>query len=120
MLRPRQGRVIDWSSVLWIGSLIRYVWVLGIESLEWLQELAKLLQEPMQPRYSQRYFAGAPSAALAGKVQSDNDGEEEGGQQDHASEAISQVGSLNGKASVARQACPEACTWKGLIQGKQH
>ena len=30
-----------------------------------MQELAALLQEPLQPKYSHRYFTGQPSAALA-------------------------------------------------------
>jgi len=41
-----------------------------------LQELARLLQEPLQPKYSQRFFAGRPSAALAGS--SNNEGEQRG------------------------------------------
>lgn len=32
------------------------------------QELAVLLQEPLQPRFSRRYFAGAPSAALVART----------------------------------------------------
>ena len=31
------------------------------------QELAQLLQEPLQPKYSQRFFAGQPAAALAAR-----------------------------------------------------
>ena len=32
------------------------------------QELAALLHEPLQPKYSQRFFAGQPSAALAAQA----------------------------------------------------
>ena len=55
-----------------------------------MQELGRLLQEPLQPKYSQRFFAGRPSAALAGSGNAD---EEENGA-DVDPQAVSQVTSL--------------------------
>ena len=55
-----------------------------------LQELAKLLQEPLQPRYNQRYFAGHPSAAIAGTLK--------GGEADgpgNQLQAVSQVSAVH-------------------------
>ena len=52
-----------------------------------MQELGRLLQEPLQPKYSQRFFAGRPAAALAGS--GNVRGEEEGSDIDP--QAVSQV-----------------------------
>jgi hypothetical protein len=61
-----------------------------------MQELGRLLQEPLQPKYSQRFFAGRPSAALAG---SSNNDDRERGAHEVDTQAVSQVISPTSQSS---------------------